>query len=123
MDVSSNSTLSSLVSLANLNQAQAKTALSEKDLAQRSGESPDAARQAAEELESVFLNTLLESMFAGVATDGPFGGGHGESVYRSMMNEEYAKAITQNGGVGIADNIYREILTLQEVQKAPLEKQ
>lgn len=123
MDVSPNSTLSSLVSLANLNQAQAKTALSEKDLAKRFADSPDVARQAAEDLEAVFLTTLLESMFAGVATDGPFGGGHGESVYRSMMNEQYAKAITQNGGIGIADSMYREIINLQEVQNSSREKE
>ena len=74
----------------------------------------NAARQAADDFEAVFLNTIMESMWVGIETDGPFGGGHGEKVYRSMLNEEYSKAITQSGGIGIADQLYREILMLQE---------
>jgi flagellar protein FlgJ len=72
------------------------------------------ARKAAQEFESVFLNTLLEGMFAGLKTDGPGGGGSSEKVYRSMMLGEYAKQISANGGLGIADQVYREILAVQE---------
>lgn len=75
---------------------------------------PDEARKVAEEFESVFLNTMIESMFSGIKTDGPFSGGHGESVYRSMLNQEYAKAISRSGGIGIADQIYAEMLKTQE---------
>ena len=53
-------------------------------------------------------------MFSSVPTDGPFGGGHGEEVFRSMMNEQYAQSMVQAGGIGLADNIYREIIRLQE---------
>lgn len=73
-----------------------------------------AAMKAAQEFESVFLNTLLEGMFAGLKTDGPFGGGSSEKTYRSMLVGEYAKEISRSGGVGIADHVYREILSLQE---------
>ena len=73
-----------------------------------------AARKAAEEFESVFLTTLLESMFAGIKTDGPTGGGNSEKTYRSMMLGEYAKEMASNGGLGIADHVYREILAAQE---------
>lgn len=73
-----------------------------------------AARKAAEEFESVFLTTLLEGMFAGIKTDGPTGGGNSEKTYRSMMLGEYAKEIASNGGLGIADHVYREILAAQE---------
>ncbi len=123
MDFSSNPTISSLTSFADITQSQAKASLLEKGLSKRHIDSPDAARQAAEDLEAVFLTSLLENMFAGIKTDGPFGGGHGESVYRSMLNEQYAKTISRNGGVGIADNVYREILKLQEAQSSSLEKE
>ena len=73
-----------------------------------------AAKKAAQEFESVFLNTLLEGMFAGLKTDGPFGGGSSENTYRSMLVGEYAKEISRSGGVGIADQVYREIINLQE---------
>lgn len=73
-----------------------------------------AARKAAEEFESVFLTTMLEGMFAGLKTDPPFGGGHSEKVYRSMLVKEYAEGLAKDGGIGLADHVMREILAVQE---------
>jgi len=73
-----------------------------------------AARKAAEEFEQTFLTTMLESMFEGVETSAPFGGGHAENQFRSVLLGEYAKDMAQNGGIGIADEVYREILAIQE---------
>ncbi len=78
------------------------------------GRGPDKARQTAGEFEQFFLAQMLEYMFSGVPTDGAFGGGHAEGIYRSLLNTEYAKVISQGGGIGIADVVYREILMLQE---------
>ncbi|HUT50224.1 MAG TPA: rod-binding protein [Alphaproteobacteria bacterium] len=74
------------------------------------------AREAAEEFEAVFLSQMLNNMFAGIKTDKMFGGGHGEDAYRAMMVQEYGKAMSVNGGVGIADAVMREIIQLQEAQ-------
>ncbi|MEM7169533.1 MAG: rod-binding protein [Pseudomonadota bacterium] len=79
------------------------------------GEKPDPARQAAEEFEAVFLAQMMAPLFDGLDGDGLFGGGSSEQVYRSFMVQEYGKAMAKNGGVGIADQVYREILKLQEV--------
>ena len=76
-----------------------------------------AARAAAEEFESVFLAQMFAPMFETVETDPLFGGGPGEQMYRSLLVEEYGKAIARAGGVGIADAVEREILKLQEVQE------
>jgi Rod binding domain-containing protein len=57
---------------------------------------------------------MLESMFAGVKTDKMFGGGSAENMYRSLLNQEYGKVISQRGSLGIADAIKREMLHLQE---------
>ncbi len=78
------------------------------------GEGLDAARAAAQEFEAVFLSTMLEGMFAGVKTDGPFGGGSAENTYRSLLITQYAKQISQNGGIGISDQITRDLIALQE---------
>ena len=75
-----------------------------------------AARKTAEEFEATFLSNILGSMFKGIKTDGPFFGGHGEEMYRSLMMEEYGKAIAHNGGIGLADAVMREILDTQEVR-------
>ncbi len=76
----------------------------------------EAARKAAEEFEAFFLSQVLDSMFKGLKTDGPFGGGHGESVYRSLLLQEYGKAVAKNSNYGIADAVMRELLTSQEVK-------
>ena len=75
----------------------------------------EAARTAAEEFEAVFVSQMLEHMFAGIRTDGPFGGGRGEEIFRSMMLTEYGQMISGSGGVGIAEQVMAEILRLQDV--------
>ncbi len=73
-------------------------------------------RETAEEFESVFLSSMLSQMFAGLPTDGPFGGGHAEETFRGMLIEQYGKEIAATGGIGIADEVARELLRLQEAQ-------
>ena len=79
--------------------------------------SPAKMRDAAEEFEAFFLSQFLSQMFKSIKTDGPFGGGHGESMYREMQFQEYGKAISGKGGIGIADSIVRQLLHTQEVSE------
>ena len=72
------------------------------------------ARKTAEDFESFFISTLLETMSSGIEVDPAFGGGHGEQVFRSMLNDEYARTFAHAGGIGIADSVYREIIRIQE---------
>ena len=77
------------------------------------------ARKTAEDFETMFLEQTLERLFASGGPEGPLGdNGAGGEVYRSMLVKEYAGNITRSGGVGIADQIYREILKLQESNHA-----
>lgn len=78
--------------------------------------SPEKAREKAEEFEAVFLAQMIGYMFDGIETDGLFGGGHGENMFRSMMFQEFGKVLARAGGVGIADSVQREILKVQEVE-------
>lgn len=80
--------------------------------------SKEAARKAAEDFEGVFVTELLDSMSKGLKTEGPFTGGQGEETYRGLLNEAMAKEISRHGGVGIADQVYREILKMQEAKGA-----
>jgi Rod binding domain-containing protein len=73
------------------------------------------AKQTAEEFEAFFLSQMLNNMTSGLQTDTTFGGGESEKIFRSMMHDEYAKSMSRQGGIGIADMVYREILALQEV--------
>lgn len=71
------------------------------------------AKDAAQKFESQFLAQMLGQMFEGIQTDGPFGGGHGEEMFRSMMTDAMAKEMTKARGIGLADTVQREILKLQ----------
>jgi peptidoglycan hydrolase FlgJ len=77
----------------------------------------DRARGTAQEFEAMFLNSMLQPMFAGIG-QGPFGGGNAANVWRSFLTDEYAKTFAKSGGVGIADQVYRSLLAQQEVRSA-----
>jgi Rod binding domain-containing protein len=74
------------------------------------------AREVSQEFESFFISTLLETMSSGIEVDPAFGGGQGETIFRSMLNDEYARTFAHAGGIGVADSVYREMMRLQEVQ-------
>ena len=71
---------------------------------------------AAQDFEAVFISQMLEHMFDGVETNEMFGGGEAEDIYRSMMIDEYGKMMSKTGGIGLADHVKRQLLTLQETE-------
>ncbi|TBW33498.1 chemotaxis protein [Siculibacillus lacustris] len=72
------------------------------------------ARTQAREFEQVFLSTMLNQMFSGLSTTGPFGGGQAEETWRGMLVDRYADTMARSGGIGIADAVYRQLLQAQE---------
>lgn len=78
------------------------------------GMNAEQVRQAGEDFEAVYISQMLSPMFDSLASDGYFGGGAGEDIYRSMLVEQYGKSIAKAGGFGLADAVQREILRLQE---------
>lgn len=77
-----------------------------------------AATKAGKDFESVFISQFLGTMFSGIPTDGPFGGGEGEKMFRSLMMNEYAKTMESRGGFGLASAVSRELLSHQETPQA-----
>jgi Rod binding domain-containing protein len=73
----------------------------------------DDIRRIASEFEAVFIAEMLAPMFDGLETDGLGGGGMGEQIFRPMLIERYAEALSKAGGVGIADSIVAELQRLQ----------
>ncbi len=78
------------------------------------GGAAQGARETGENFEAFFISQAFDAMFSGVGTDSLFGGGNGESVYRSLLLQEYSKVAAKSGGIGIADAVQREILRHQE---------
>ena len=71
-------------------------------------------KETAQDFEAFFLSQMMENMFSGISTDGMFGGGDAEKIYRSMLISEYGNNIAQNGGVGVADQVLKTMLEMQE---------
>lgn len=76
---------------------------------------PPEIQRVAEEFESVFLTEMISPMFESLDTEGLGGGGEGERMFRPMLIEQYADAISHAGGIGIADNIIAELTRMQTV--------
>ena len=74
------------------------------------------ARKVSEEFEAVFLGQMLQPMFANIEAAEPFGGSSSEKMWRTMQVEEYGKALSKAGGIGIADAVFREIIKAQELR-------
>lgn len=89
-------------------QAAAGAGLSEKQRQQ--------ARKVSQDFEGLFVGMMLKSMRETVGKDELTGGGHGEDVYRSMLDQQYVEAAVKRGGFGLAKQIEKEIIR-QESRK------
>ena len=70
-------------------------------------------KTAAENFETMFLQTVFQHMFEGIDGEGPFGGSGALKVWRSMLTDQYAKTFAQTGGLGIASHVYDQLLKQQ----------
>ena len=72
-------------------------------------------RKTADDFESMFLEQSVDRLTQGVGQEGPLGdNGTGGGVYKSMLSKEYAKSIVKSGGLGIGDQVYAQMMKLQE---------
>ncbi len=75
----------------------------------------DKLHKQAVELEGVFLTTLMKEMFSSIDTsESSFGGGFAEETWRGMQAEQFAGALAETGGIGLADQLMGDLLRLQE---------
>lgn len=79
---------------------------------------PDTAKIAktAREFEAFFVSQMVGHMFDGIKTDGLFGGGHGEEMFRSQLIDQYGKLVAARGGFGIAASVARTMIQQQEAK-------
>lgn len=67
-------------------------------------------KEACQAFESVFVTYMLQKMRGTVAEGGMLEGGPGQSMYKEMLDEEYAKSISQSGNLGLADLMYQQLI-------------
>jgi flagellar protein FlgJ len=68
------------------------------------------AKKVAQDFEALFIGMMMKSMRETVPEDKLTGGGHGEDVYRSLLDQEYAAAAVKRGGLGLAKQIEKDII-------------
>ena len=71
------------------------------------------ADAAAREFEAVFIAELLEPLFASVEAPAIAGGGKGEAFFKSLLQENYAKAFADRGGFGLAAHVKAALIDIQ----------
>ncbi|WP_374652631.1 rod-binding protein [Dongia sp.] len=69
----------------------------------------------AEDFEAFFAGLVFDEMTADIEPDPVTGGGEGESMFKSLLNQEYGKAVASTHALGIADVVQRQLLQIQEV--------
>ena len=72
-----------------------------------------AIHRSAQAFESQFMSSMLGTMFEGVSTEAPFGGGEAEGAFKSFLMDAFAKQMTKAGGIGITASVQREMLKMQ----------
>ena len=60
------------------------------------------------DMEKAFLFEMLKHTGIGEAPEG-FGGGVGEEQFASLLQEHYAQAMVDGGGIGLAAHIYSSL--------------
>lgn len=68
----------------------------------------------AKDFEAVFMAQMLKPMWEGLETDGMFGGGAGEDVMKSLLVQEYGKAMAQGMNSGLSDDVIKAMVQMQE---------
>lgn len=79
----------------------------------------EGVKTASKNFEAMYMQEMLSHMWDGVETNGTFGGGRGEEIFRSMLIGQYGKMISDSGQTKIADTLTGSILRMQEEQHNP----
>lgn len=78
-----------------------------------SGSSDTKLKKQCREFESFLYNCMLKSMRATVPEDGLFSGGKAESLYQSMLDQEYAQTMSEKMDSSLADALYKQLMQKQ----------
>ena len=74
-------------------------------------------RETAQKFEASFLSVMLQSMTAGMESPEIGGGGAGEDMFKSLLDEEMAYQVTKAGGIGVAASVQKEMLKMQGLKE------
>jgi flagellar protein FlgJ len=68
-----------------------------------------AVKKVAREFEAMFVGMMMKSMRSTVGKEKLTDGGHGEEMFRSLLDQEYANAAAASGRLGLATMIEKQL--------------
>lgn len=96
------------IALIGLNKAKTSQKLGQKGVV--SSEDKEAynkkLKQACDGFEEIFVHKLLQVMRKSSDKDTLLNGGRGEEIFQDMLDENYAKIITQSRSLGLSNMIF-----------------
>ena len=75
-------------------------------------------KKACADFEALLVSRMLKLMRQSIPQNGLLGNGPGKEIYQSLMDQELAKNMSQRGGVGLGEVLYRQVLQREEKARA-----
>jgi flagellar protein FlgJ len=81
------------------------------------GYTDETLKEACQEFEAIFTQELLKTMWATVPESGLIKESQAEKIWKEMYIEQLAKVSSTGKGIGIAENLYNQLLANQSYKK------
>lgn len=81
------------------------------------GRSKKEIATASEDFAQVFLSEMFKPMFSGSSSEGFFGKGYAQGVYRDFFIDALAKEVAKSGHFSISKMVQNHLYQLQEIKK------
>lgn len=74
------------------------------------GRDPEKLKAVAQQFEAIYIQQLFKDMRNTVPKDGLVERGNADDVYTQLLDAEAAKVMAEQGGIGLADLMLRQLL-------------
>lgn len=67
--------------------------------------------KACQDFEGVMLGLVFKEMRKSVTTNDPLNKGQAQDIYHGMLDDAMSKSVAKSGGIGLAEDLYRQLYT------------
>lgn len=78
------------------------------------GRDPQKIKEAAQQFEAIYIQQVFKEMRKTVPDDGLIERSNADDVYIQLQDAEAAKVMAQQGGIGLADQMLKQLLNIDE---------
>jgi len=77
------------------------------------GQDPEQLKEAAQQFEAIFIQQMFKEMRKTIPDDGLIERGNADDIYSQLQDMEAAKITAQQGGIGLADLMMKQLMKSQ----------